>query len=340
MKILFLLKERSSYGDQYSVLESGLLNSAKMTKEALVEELGIEADLRVTVDGNTIDKEVHQYKPDIVIIEAIWVTPAKFRELHALHPNVLFIIRVHSEIPFLAHEGNSVAWCKEYSRIPNVIVAFNSRRTKNDFNTVANEKFYYLPNIYEKIRFHGSLLEIFEGKKKLGHTINIGCFGAIRPMKNQLQQAVAAMSFANKYNVKLNFHINAPRIEQEGHSVLKNLRALFDNTKHTLVEHAWLPREQFLAIIDLMDCGMQVSLNESFNIVTADFVKMGVPIVVSRSISWMPDITKVDTEDTQDIINGLESAFANPRIFRRLSRKHLISYNNAALNTWYNFLYD
>jgi hypothetical protein len=69
-------------------------------------------------------------------------------------------------------------------------------------------------------------------------TINIGCFGAIRPMKNHLMQAVAAIEFAEKNNLILRFHINAGRIESNGSNSLKNVKSLFGHIpKHHLIEH-------------------------------------------------------------------------------------------------------
>lgn len=340
MKILFLLREKSSYGDDYSVLESGLLNSARMTMEALIKEYGIKAEMRVCVDGNSINREIHLYRPRIVVIEAIWVTPTKIKELAKLWPGVQFVVRIHSETPFLANEGNSVQWCKEYSQISNTFVAFNSSRTARDFNNILTEKFYYLPNIYEDIGYRHRVSELFESKKRIPRVIEIGCYGAIRPMKNQLEQAVAAIRFADKRDSILLFHMNTPRVEQEGQSVLKNIKALFNGTKHVFVEQPWLPREEFLELIKTMDCGMQVSLNESFNIVTADFVKQEVPIIVSETISWMPEITKVSTEETEEIVKGLEMAFSYPRTFIRTSKKALQKYNESAIKRWGNFLFD
>lgn len=343
MRILFLLKQKSSSGgDGYSILESGLLNSARMTMNALVKELNVDADLKIVVDGNSIDRELHLFKPDIAIIEAVWVTPTKLRELRVRHPNVYFVIRIHSEIPFLANEGVSLDWIMDYATIHNVFVAFNSSRTAEDFNVITSDKYFYLPNIYEDIdKPDFDLFDLIRGRRrKIPGVIDIGCFGALRPMKNQLEQAVAALYLAAKHDIQLFFHINATRLEQGGQSVLKNLRALFDRSKHTLVEHPWMDREDFLELIKAMDCGMQVSFNESFNIVTADFIKVGIPIVVSRSIEWMPDIVKVSTESTKDIVRGLEFIITNPKPVVKLSGRYLEDYNERAVRAWRKFLYD
>ena len=61
-------------------------------------------------------------------------------------------------------------------------------------------------------------------------TIDIGAYGAIRPLKNQLLQALAAIKFAESIGKTLRFHINITRIENNGDPVLKNLRNLFSNS--------------------------------------------------------------------------------------------------------------
>ena len=133
-KMLFILKKRNNYGDLPGVygysISSGLFNSANFMK-TMMEENGYETKIVEVVDNNGIDKEVHLFKPDYVIIEALWVVPEKFEVLHKLHPNVKWIIRIHSETPFLSNEGVGIGWISEYPKYDNVYLSFNSKRTKN-----------------------------------------------------------------------------------------------------------------------------------------------------------------------------------------------------------------
>jgi hypothetical protein len=342
MKILFLLKEVGTSGSPYSpVKSSGLLNSAKMICESIHQKFDIDTKMELCVDGNSIDHEIYIYNPDIVIIEAIWVTPMKIKELVSLYPKVRFVIRIHSEIPFLSNEGLSIAWIKEYIKLPNTRVAFNSKESFNNFkNTINSNNFLYLPNIYEDVQYDNK--EIIKGVFKKYHhqkeVINIGCFSSIRPFKNILMQGFAAISFADKHHLSLNFHINGTRIEQNGNSTLTNLRSLFKNTRHKLVEHGWLEREDFLRLISEMDIGMQVSVNESFNIVSGDFVKMNIPIVVSNTIDWLPDIDKVKFDNMQDIVSTIEFILSKKHYVTNLNNKYLYNYNKKALKEWYNFI--
>jgi hypothetical protein len=196
----------------------------------------------------------------------------------------------------------------------------------------------YLPNIYAPK--HPSIHKL---AKPTSDTIDIGCFGAIRPLKNQLQQATSAIIFANRIGKTLRFHINASRTEQSGDQVLRNLRSLFEGQrnhklKHELVEHPWMPHAEFVKICNFMDLGMQVSFSESFNIVTADLVTHHVPMVVSTDVDWMPAASKAVPTDTEEIVNKLYSAWKYPRWAIRRNSAALSKYNKKALKVWLDYL--
>lgn len=333
MKILFLLKKNLIYGSQTSVIaKSGLLNSARITSSQLEKHLGVKTELEVCVDGNEVDKFLHKHKPKICIIEAIWVTPEKMRELVKLHRRVKFVVLIHSEVPFLANEGNAIDWIEQYNEIDRLYPAFNSERTFKQFNELDIIDIY-LPNIY---------LDVENKKQEKGDhcgIINVASFGAIRPFKNQLIQAMAAIIFANRNNWLLKFHMNTTRAEQGGESVLKNIRALFDTNKHELIEHGWMERDKFLHVISTMDLCLQVSLSESFNITAADSVHEGVPVVVSRTIDWMPSSQQADTEDLEDIVEKMEHSIIRRGSVVRKATRYLKRYNDRAIDAWKDFLF-
>jgi hypothetical protein len=162
-RVLFLLKQRDvKFYDigsgQYST-SSGLLNSATFVVEMLTKN-HVDAKLVHVIDNNCIDREITKYKPTHVVIEALWVVPDKFHVLRKLHPDVKWIVRIHSEIPFLANEGMAMEWFYRYLAHDNVIIAPNSPRTTDDLRLLAqaahpewsNEKIdsriIWLPNYY------------------------------------------------------------------------------------------------------------------------------------------------------------------------------------------------
>lgn len=292
---LFIIKQFHEYnGTQQSV--SGLRRSAQFAVDLLLHE-GHRAKLVQAIDGNCIDRLVTENAPTKVILEALWVTPAKMAELKRLHPRVKWTVRIHSEIPFLATEGVAVEWIVAYHKL-GVEVAFNSAQTQRDFSVLGN--LAYLPNYYplRKPRKSQPPTDVFE----------VGCFGAIRPLKNQLIQAFAACKFAKDAGVKLAFHMNSSRLEQGGENVLRQIKALFEATGQTLVVHPWLDHEDFLELIAEMHICLQVSLSESFNIVSADAVSMGVPLVGSDAIAWLPKRSRARVDSTDSIVDAIERA--------------------------------
>ena len=354
-KLLFILKRREMTSEEDKMLltgdtpaspyfkyclSSGLRNSATFVVDML-NEAGVEAKLVEVVDNNCIDKEVFDYKPTHVIIEAFWVVPEKFAELTKLHPKVEWIIRNHSELPFLANEGIAVDWALQYLRYRNVFVAPNSYRSFQDMRKMASAslsslkaelKVLYLPNYYE-------VENDFEKRPPLGDTINVGCFGAVRPLKNHLLQAVAAVDYARQEGKKLKFHINVARIEDAGNNALKSLRGFFknlDSDRYELVEHGWLKHEDFLKLVLTMDIGLQASFTETFNIVCADFVSQGVPIVVSEEIEWMPDMFVCRHTDSEHIVKVMRNTLRGFNFWFKpyIALRGLIKYNEKSKDIW------
>ncbi len=330
-RILFLLKEKS-YGSHG--FTTGLLNSASFVVKFL-RGSGYDVEIKVVKDANCIDREVTIYNPKIVILEALWFTPEKIKEILTLkrHKGRSWIVRIHSKAPFLANEGISIHWIKEYSklRLKNFYIAPNTRELTEQLDEVFDGKFVYLPNVYHIENFTPH-------EKKEENYLDIGCFGAIRPMKNTFQQAIAAIAFANKLDRSLRFHINSSRVEQGGENVLKNLKALFKDSRHRLVEHPWLSHKEFLSLISKMDLGTQISFSESFNIVSADFVTVGIPIIVSEDIEWMPNFLKVEPTNYKGMVRKLSFAYSWGKILKFFQKIYLKADIAKAKKHWLKFV--
>jgi hypothetical protein len=272
-------------------------------------ENSIDSTLVEVIDNNEIDKYCSLYKPDVVIIEALWVVPNKFEILQKLHPNINWIIRLHSELPFLANEGIAIEWLNEYVKYKNVQIASNSVYLIEALSPYLESDIIYLPNYYP--------VTIEHVKRYIDKPIiNIGLFGAIRPMKNTLTQAIAAINYANQEHKLLRLHINVGRIEQKGENVLKNLRALFKDSIHELIEYDWLQHDEFLKVVKQMDICLQVSLSETYNIVIADAVNQNIPVVTTTEIPFVNYFSKVKSNKD---VNKIISAIKLNLFFRNIS---------------------
>jgi hypothetical protein len=332
-KVLFICKQRpSKYGASY-----GLLNSCRFLCNAL-KSMGVDAKTIEVVDNNGIDREVHQYKPSHVFIEALWVVPDKFDVLIPLHPTVQWHVRLHSNTPFIANEGVAMAWIKKYLKLqakyPQFHLAPNALKMIDDIKQTFRADTVYTPNIYQP-HYSPNVGEHDTPVDKLPGVLSIGCFGAVRPMKNQLIQAMAAIAFADEIGKELHFHINHSRLEQNGDNPYKNMVALFEGTKHKLVEHEWLDHDKFLTLIRRMDLGLQVSFSETFNIVAADFVHVKVPLVGSDEITWLNSIYKADQTSLDNIVSHLWMAYLGRNVgLHVLNNVGLDKWNNDARKVW------
>jgi len=327
-RVLFILK-RNNYG--YEAVgdgAGGLLNSTQFIVDMLKAK-GVCASIVVVTDNNDIDREVTRFRPDIVVIEALWVVPEKFDILSQLHPKVRWVVRIHSDFPFLASEGIAIDWIFKYLD-REVFVAFNKKRSAGDFVAMTHDtRVLYLPNFYPLGNIKQNPLDV---------GVHIGCFGAVRPLKNQLTQAVAAIEYAERAAETLYFHMNGTRTEQGGASVLANIVALFANTKHKLILHPWLDHDAFLALLARMDLAMAVSFSETFCITAADAVNVGLPLVCSDQVPFADSRSIVSTTDTVAMAQRIDSLVGGGLVSKFLNRRNLANYSAKSRKIWLNTL--
>lgn len=331
MRILFVLKKKLSYGHHSDIPNSGLLNSVSFTVDSL-KERGVHAKAVVVQDNNCLDREITKFKPNIVVIEALWVVPSKFDMLKKLHPHISWYVHLHSHIPFLANEGIAMEWIRGYIR-HGVKLIVNSKPAFDSLRSIVKEcNLIHLDNCY--------IQKPIESCKNHNTSLHVGCFGAIRPLKNHLLQAMAAIKYSKEHNKVLFFHINSSRVEQGGGPILKNLRQLFKDEKDAiLVEVGWLSPHDFIEYLSkFIDIGMQVSLSETFNVVSADYVTAGLPIVTSKEISWASRLCKAKDNDIDSIVGRMDYVIRNHWLIQ-LNKWFLKNYNHEAAESWFNFVH-
>ena len=349
-RVLFILKRREDYSstpvDNPRGLSTGLFNSASFMEQMLAEHSRAFAMMEVAIDNNCIDRLVTKHKPTHVVIEALWVVPSKFEVLTKLHPKVKWIVRLHSEMPFMAGEGMAMNWIMDYLSYENVSVGVNAPRMLDEVrvytklgkgwpSALVNKRVIYMPNFYPQ----HYVKKLFDYKKEY---VDVGCFGAVRPLKNHLVQAFGALKFANKIKKKLRFHINVGRQEMKGEPVLHNLKAVFmqlAGTGHELVMHEWVQREDFLKLCATMDIGMQCNFSETFNIVGADLVSQGVPLVATKEVPWASRLFNADPNSSDNVAKVLECTYDWPELNVWLNQRNLTKYTNKTIRIWSELFY-
>ena len=341
ISLLFVVRTNDAASVNYSFsANSGVAQSAGMLVDALTEK-------KITAVAATVSAlddilyVVDLHKPTHVIIETLWLTSDEMQSLITAFPEVTFIARDHSESCFRVLEVDSSQRIIDYLKM-GVEVMSNSVRSMTDIIAVATaigadtNLASYGPNVYP----------VPDESDMVPHTrsdseVNIGCFGAVRTMKNHITQAIAAIQFAQWENLSLKFHINSYDIPGYVDPVLNNLRFLFANTNNAeLVEHGWMTREDFLKVIAGMDICSQVSFTETFNIVTADAMSQAVPIIASDSIAWIGASARRRCESMIDIACGFQEIWKETSTEQttRLKRQRadMSVYVNDALTVWTN----
>lgn len=330
MKVLFICKKNEIPSFlTYTRRSSGLYNSTSFIVRSLCSA-GIGAKLIEVHDNNDIDREVTAFRPDVVIIEALWVVPEKFPILSKLHPTVKWFVHLHSHMPFLALEGIAMDWILRYAAQGVGLIANSFPSYKALLSILSEDELVYLPNVY--------LSEPRGSHRKNKDAIDVGCFGALRPLKNHLLQALAAIKFAKEKGRHLRFYVNGSRIETGGEPVLKNLRQLFEKQENAvLIEIPWHEPADFLDLLQTIDIGLQVSLTETFNVVTADYVTAGIPVVVSKEVSWVSNLCKAEDDDIDDIVRHMHRAWRwKPLVW--LNQWYLRCHSNNAQFQWWKFI--
>ena len=206
----------------------------------------------------------------------------------------------------------------------NLRVGGNSARFVKWLSAAYGHEATLLPNLYPC--FEPVYKAPWDGRS----TIKIGAFGAVRPEKNFMTAAAAAVLIHRWTGAPVELHMSsggegdggrtAPAIDQ----MAEGLGGV------TVVRHHWMFWDQFIKLVAQMDLLIQVSYTESFNMVTADGISQGVPSVVSSAIYWAPTQWRADADDATDVarvgMRLLRGGGERTMGFRALRRHNAKSY--------------
>jgi glycosyltransferase involved in cell wall biosynthesis len=248
-------------------------------------------------------------------------------------PAIKFVVLSHSNVGFLQADPDGVARIREYIEIakwcPNLSVGGNSHKFASWLSESYGTDAVWLPNIYpftERLKFTNR-----------STTLRIGAFGAVRPEKNFMTAAAAALLIAKRLNKELEFHMSSGGEGDQGRTApaIDQMFAGIHGVK--IVRHNWQPWDAFIKTVQKMDLLIQLSYTESFNMVTADGVAQGVPSVVSPAIIWAPDSWKAEPDSV------LSAAAVGIRLLTdEKKRAHgaaaLAQHNRIAVSRWLKWL--
>jgi glycosyltransferase involved in cell wall biosynthesis len=272
------------------------INTAKVLRRE-----GIKAHVWPILGASDLRKRLEASPAKQIIISAPWIPSVDLQSLSGDFSETHFAVNCHSNVGFLQADRNGVKLIREAMELElgthNIQLAGNSHRFCDWVRATFGAPCVYLPNLYSL-----DCEPVWQRSPFAGGTLRIGVFGAIRPLKNLMSAAGAALEISRRLRVPLELWLSSGRSEGGGDTVLGAVQEMLRGLPHVkLVLHGWQPWPKFRKIVGYMHLLLQPSYTESFNMVTADGVAEGVASVVSNAIDWAPEHWKANVDDVLDI---------------------------------------
>jgi len=243
--------------------------------------------------------ETHFHPLTHVIIAAPWLSLYDLKSLIEAYPAIQFVVLCHSNVGFLQADPEAILLLRRYYHLShshgNIKIGGNSKRFVHWLRRAYGfgREIVYLPNLYP---FEKAPVKRWTGSLPL----KIGAFGAVRPEKNFLTAAAAALLIQTSLGIPVELHVSRGG-EWGSAEVASAVDQMCVHTGVKVIRHDWQYWDKFIQVVADMDLLLQASYTESFNMITADGISVGVPSVVSSAIYWAPEAWKADSDDATEI---------------------------------------
>lgn len=234
-----------------------------------------------------------------VVISAPWIPTKDYKHLCQIFPDVVFTVLVHSNVGFLQADPRGVKLIREAAdlRLPNFRLAGNCKEFVSWIRHAYGRDCWLTPNLYD----FGPNPQIPKKHVWKDGPLRIGSFGAVRPLKNTMSAAGAALQISSMLDTPVEFWMSSNRTEGGGAGVVNAIHEMLHGTQVKIVNSPWEPWPGFRNTVAKVHLHLQPSYTESFNITVADAVSVGVPSVVSTAINWTPESWQADADDVGEI---------------------------------------
>jgi hypothetical protein len=272
----------------------------------------------------------------VIVSSPAWIQPIDFYHLSLRFPDITFVQLNHSGCAYLSIDKFGIRNIRDVAAYQemthNIRVAANNERVARFIQVACGVECLYLPNLYDTESFVQPIVP-----QKIGSTLRIGSFGASRPWKNQLCAAEAAVMMGKSMGLNIELYVNSKRPDG-GERMIESRAELFSGMAHAkLVDVPWAAWPKFRDITANMHLVIQNSFDETFNVVTADSIAEGVPVVTSSAIEWTPTSWWAQCEDPNDIMRvGIGLLHGREHAVQE-GRTQLKKYVGMALHRWKDF---
>jgi glycosyltransferase involved in cell wall biosynthesis len=137
--------------------------------------------------------------------------------------------------------------------------------------------------------------------------VNVSLFGAPHWRKNLLLQTAAFARARTDHGARRwTLHLNGQAIQDEAYALW------LEATRIPYVDHGWLERPRYLALVAGMEAGLCATLSEGYGYVAADHVALGVPIVASPGIACLGEHgVRARPDSVDEVARALAQAVAD-----------------------------
>lgn len=301
-----------NFASKHGISHIGL-GVAAMNTSATLRRLGFWVDVWPCASGDELEKRLvetqaaamrdKQHPVSHVVVSAPWIATDRFQAMLMRHPGVDFAVVSHSNIGFLMADPNGIRLLREACELSignhNFTVAGNCRKFCDAWDAMYGVRPRWLPNLYDV----STIRHVGQRKPWAGAgTLNVGVFGATRPLKNQVTAVAAAIEIAARNRAEVVINVNSGRAEGGG-SVGGAIEQLVAGlSPHVRLQHVgWRTWPAFRQVVAKMHVLLSPSYTESFCMVVADGIAEGVASVVAESIDWVPKDWVANADDTNDV---------------------------------------
>ena len=271
------------------------VNTAKVLRRE-----GIQTNVWPILSAADLRARLERQPAEQVIISAPWIPTAELQSFQRIYRNVF---RRNLPLKRRLLTGRS-RWREIGSRNARPLDGYPQRTLSRQQSPLLHldgihfgGRCHYLPNLYF-LDAPPPRQQSFCG----GGTLRIGIFGAVRPLKNLMSAAGAALEISRNLRVPLELWLSGGRAEGGGETVMDAVKEMISGLPNVkLVLKGWQSWPAFRQTVAHMHLLLQPSYTESFNMVTADGAAEGVASVVSEAIDWAPEDWKADVDDVLNI---------------------------------------
>lgn len=311
MRVTFLIRERQ--------LPGTAMHNAARYDQAHLDSLCHNAQVIAVPEGDRLPQVGS--KGELVVIEgAGWVALDQVARLVSRGASV--IVRCHAAPEFLYYEFPGP--------VPTTTYLEQARDAGATLGFVSAELAGRFKGTYLPIHYPVGPYRAF--KRRSDEQVDVGCFGAIRPLKNHMGELVAIARAQVIEGGPFAMHINSTRVEGCS-TILPELKAAAKAFGVNLVCHDW--QEDFRSLARTMTVGLFGSFAESFCLTAADFVAESIPAALCGHIPWAEGARGTDVAS---LSTSLIEALRCPSTITHKNWRALAAHSVRAERCWNNVL--